>query len=102
RHRKAIWKVLCICGRTVEVLGSNLRQGRSISCGCLGRELLGRRSRTHGRSRTSEYAIYMTAKGRCKNPANKDFSDYGGRGIEFRFTSFEGFIDHIGLKPSPD
>jgi hypothetical protein len=46
-----------------------------------------------------ELSCYCTAKQRCTNPNNTKYPDYGGRGIEFRFTSYQEFLDHIG--PSP-
>lgn len=50
---------------------------------------------------TPEYRSYSGAKQRCTNPKAKRYQDYGGRGIEFRFTSFKEFITHVGLKPTP-
>lgn len=47
----------------------------------------------------AEYFAYRAARNRCTNPNNKAWHDYGGRGIEFRFTSFEEFYKHIGPKP---
>ena len=51
---------------------------------------------------TSEYDAWRGASQRCENPKNKAWLDYGGRGILFRFASFHSFIEHLGLKPSPD
>lgn len=34
KNRQAIWLCQCDCGNTKEILGSNLRKGRSKSCGC--------------------------------------------------------------------
>jgi len=53
---------------------------------------------THGLSGSPEYKAYQMAKQRCTNPKDKRYADYGGRGIEFKFASFEEFIGHIGLK----
>ena len=43
-------------------------------------------------------------KQRCTNPNNIGFSNYGGRGIEFKFASVRGFAewvsDNLGVKPS--
>jgi hypothetical protein len=50
----------------------------------------------------SESQAYSNAKGRCIDSENRSFPCYGGRGIEFRFTSFEEFINHIRPKPSPE
>ena len=47
---------------------------------------------------TSEHDAYRSAKNRCENPKNKAYKDYGGRGIMFRFCSFEKFIEAVGLK----
>jgi len=55
----------------------------------------------HGMDGASEYKAYMGAKARCRNPNDKNYKDYGGRGIEFRFKSFEEFFSCLGLKPSP-
>lgn len=49
-----------------------------------------------------EYAAFRGALNRCRNPRVKTYPDYGGRGIEFRFHSFEEFFAHIGTKPSPE
>jgi len=61
-------------------------------------------TRTHGLTRkngkrTPEYQAYAGAKHRCTNPNNKEFPHYGGRGIRFRFTSFEQFFATLGPRP---
>lgn len=48
------------------------------------------------------YNIYKKAKRRCQNSNDPAYFQYGGRGIEFRFESFEAFINHIGERPSPE
>ena len=48
-----------------------------------------------------EYSIYRKAKSRCTNRNAECWKDYGGRGIEFRFTSFEEFYKHLGPRPTP-
>jgi len=54
----------------------------------------------HGAKSTPEYAAYMSAKGRCNNPRNRSYKDYGGRGIKFLFTSFGQWLAEIGPRPS--
>ena len=49
--------------------------------------------------RTPEYNAYAHAKDRCNNPNDKRYADYGGRGIDFRFNSFEEFFAEVGLRP---
>lgn len=65
-------------------------------------------SATHGATvggrKRPEYTAWIRMKHRCYNPANKDFSIYGGRGIivcdEWR-NDFTAFVKHIGERPSP-
>ena len=61
----------------------------------------GGRPPTHGLSRTPIYTSYTEAKRRCENPRNPDYSAYGGRGIQFRFSSVTELFDTIGDRP-PD
>jgi hypothetical protein len=49
--------------------------------------------------KSAEYRAYHHAKERCLNPNHPKYPDYGARGIEFRFTSFEQFLQHIGPRP---
>jgi hypothetical protein len=44
---------------------------------------------------------YNDARKRCENQNCPIYSYYGGRGIEFRFTSFEEFYEELGSKPDP-
>jgi hypothetical protein len=67
------------------------------------RFLHGHHALRHGQAtaalRTPEYAAYINAKGRCNNSRHKQYADYGGRGIQFRFTSFEDFYSELGKRP---
>ena len=47
----------------------------------------------------SEYFAYKNAKQRCTNTKHIGWKDYGGRGIEFRFSSFEEFFAELGPRP---
>ena len=52
--------------------------------------------------RTAEYQAFLSARNRCTNPGiGPNWKLYGGRGIEFRFQSFDDFMDEIGQKPTP-
>ena len=53
----------------------------------------------HGMSTTPEYRAYIGAKVRCTNPKNLVWKHYGGRGIRFKFTSFEQFFAELGYRP---
>lgn len=96
----ALWCCRCDCGAAVDVSASNLRTGNTRSCGCLKREAL------HGHARrgriSPEYWAYVNARQRCTNPRFSGFEYWGGRGIEFRYSSFDEFLADIGPKPSPE
>jgi hypothetical protein len=49
-----------------------------------------------------EHTAYIGAKSRCTNPNVKQWKNYGGRGIEFRFKDFPEFMQALGApRPSP-
>lgn len=50
---------------------------------------------------TPEGRAWRNARQRCTNPNFPQYSDYGGRGIEFRFTAFKQFFAEIGPRPTP-
>lgn len=49
-----------------------------------------------------EYSAYKNAKARCNNPKHDKYPYYGGRGIQFRFSSFEEWFSELGPRPSLD
>lgn len=75
KYGKALWKVQCGCGNTFITLGTTIRSGGIISCGCVGKHL------THGDTGTRLYRIWKGMKSRCTNENHKSYKDYGGRGI---------------------
>lgn len=92
--------------------GTDLREGRHQSCGCLRDEVAAVKSLTHGHARgrrtvcppTPEYQTWLNVKARCGNPKNPRYADYGGRGI-LLFSpwqeDFAAFLAAVGPKPSP-
>lgn len=106
-YGQARWLCRCDCGNTVVVLGYALRQQNTESCGCIRKEMMIQKNidkTLHGArandSEMPEYRAFVSAKGRCTNPRNKSYKDYGARGIQFRFTSFQQFLDEVGMRPS--
>lgn len=47
----------------------------------------------------SEYWTFLAAKYRCTKPSDPRYKDYGGRGIQFNYTSFDNFFNDVGPKP---
>lgn len=94
----------CDCGEEFELAESAARSGNTSSCGCLHRERVSERNRTHGQSQTPEYLIWQAMIARCHRPSARFYADYGGRGIRVcaRWReSFEAFIADVGPRPSP-
>lgn len=83
-----VWKCRCDCGNEVTVTRGNLKNGSTSSCGCL-RNTQGGLSRKHRLWKRWDLMI-----SRCTNPSDKDFKNYGGRGIKVcrRWMSFPNFI----------
>jgi hypothetical protein len=103
RRKQAQWLCQCDCSKWTIVSASNLRHNHTRSCGCLVSEKVIARCTTHGQASKNNpspaYASYCSALGRCTNPNDPAYINYGGRGIEFRFISFEEFFAELGECP---
>ena len=62
------------CGKEFECLVSNVKRGITKSCGCL-------KGDAHGLTSHKFYGTWSKMLHRCTNPKNKDYKDYGARGI---------------------
>lgn len=94
------WRCRCGCGITKIVSGKNLRARTSTQCrGCAHRK----HGALNGRRCPPEYTIWVSMIGRCHNPKNRAFTNYGGRGIAVcdRWReSFAVFMEDMGPRPS--
>lgn len=97
----AMWHCLCSCGNGITRSANTLLLNKVRSCGCLYKESRRTAPQTHGRSNTPEHNAYTRARNRCVNPNFSEYGSYGGRGIEFRFDSFDAFFAEIGERPDP-
>lgn len=124
KHKRAVWGLLCDCGKVTSCEVTPLRAGKIVSCGCQKSERIAALSKTsqslaaaanrrhghcgsthHGavRQRSSEYRTWEAMRARCGNPNNNRYEIYGGRGIrvcERWQSSFENFIADMGRKPT--
>lgn len=93
---KIRYKCECNCGNITNVIGENLRRGITKSCGCLLKEIVSKRSTTHGKRDTRIYSIWCHMKARCYNINEPRYKDYGWRGIKICdewLTDFMVFFD---------
>lgn len=101
--RFTAWLCKCDCGITKIVQTGHLRQGRIISCGCWRKENSTSRATKHGKHGTKLHRVWLSMRQRCNNPKNKDFPNYGGRGIKVceewnDFSVFEHWAINNGYK----
>lgn len=99
----SMWHTLCDCGNMGRVHSGDLKSGQSKSCGCYSKEVTARSNLTHGRTYSSEYKAWACMVQRCTNPNNKNWKEYGGRGITVvpRWLKFADFFEDMGPKPTP-
>ena len=102
KNGQAIWLCECDCGEFKESFAHHVKTGNVQSCGCLNTPEAKSLSHTrHGMSYTPEWNSYHGAKKRCNPEYAYKYPDHAGRGIEFRFTSFEEFYAEVGPRPEP-
>jgi hypothetical protein len=73
-------RLRCDCGRDYQANLDNLLKGDHQSCGCLRRDVAGRKP-THGLYKHPLYLTWYDMIQRCTNPQASNYPNYGGRGI---------------------
>jgi hypothetical protein len=96
----------CGCGNSTRIAprnhaGKGWVKGQPLRF-CMGHG--GGLAKRKGETRRSapEYTAFHDARQRCTNSNNKRYPQYGGRGIQMKFRSFEEFFAEIGPRPSPE
>ncbi len=100
KRNQPVWFIECECGKISISHATDIVTGHTKSCGCFRVETSTVTSTTHGMRHTPEYTAFNHAKDRCERPSDKRYEGYGGRGIEFRFATFDEFFAEVGLRPS--
>lgn len=103
KHGHYIWKCKCVCNNIIYSPSSYLTTGNTKSCGCLQKEkisVIGKKSKTHGMYKTTEYNSWVSMKQRCLNKNYNNYFNYGGRGITIceRWLQFNNFFKDMGFK----
>lgn len=95
------WLCLCMCGQKRTVREHSLLSKSTRSCGCLGHENASKSLRTHGATNTPIYSRWCNMIRRCEDNKNRQYSDYGGRGIKVceHWHKFENFFEDMGNPP---
>lgn len=79
------WLCRCVCGKETIVVGSKLKSGRTISCGCMGLYRATQAKTKHGdalyRKSNRLYSVWSAMKRRCYNPHVDAYKYYGGKGV---------------------
>lgn len=85
KKQTTFWKCKCNCGNIVIVSLGHLKSNHTKSCGCLKKEIISnkvKRQTKHNLRHTRIYETWVNMKTRCCNENNKNYKNYGGRGIK--------------------
>lgn len=108
-NKKSYWWFECECGNIIKARADCVKTGTIRSCGCLHSECAKKQiekyhkeNDEHHDSGTKFYHTWQGLKGRCINPNDKRYNDYGGRGIkcewnsylEFKNDMYQSFLEH--------
>lgn len=104
RNGNQLWLCKCRCALRTKrpVQGGDLASGKSLSCGCLQREMAPFLSRTHGctadKKCTRAFRAWAAMMQRCTDKRGVHYDRYGGRGIRVcrRWKKFVNFLADMG------
>lgn len=111
RGNRASWRVRCVCGASKLVLGFNLSNGSTRSCGCLRREICSLVNLRHGHSRhdggrrrSPTWISWRSMNNRTNSNDETKRANYVERGIKVcaRWSGprgFENFLSDMGPRP---
>jgi hypothetical protein len=103
--KRPVWNCECIlCGETMQIESQSLASSCHRDCICITSKIT-KEDRWRG-GLTSKYpkeaCSYYHMVGRCNNPKEAGYENYGGRGIkvcDFWLESFDNFFSEMGEKP---
>lgn len=89
-------KCKCECGNIKIIRYSDLRSGKTVSCGCYAKEKNKENHTIHGKSNSRLFSIWANMISRCENKNIDTYKYYGKRGISVCYewrNSFQEFYD---------
>lgn len=82
---KSIATAICDCGKTKDILFSNIRRGKTKSCGCLNSKMASAHCKSlntdHGLSHHPLYIVWVAMKNRCLKVEDVSYHNYGAIGV---------------------
>jgi hypothetical protein len=97
RNHRAFWQFRCDCGLEHTTMAQIVKAADYQGHGCpvCVRAERAAQKATHGESKTRLHGIWRGMRMRCRNPNDKRYADYGGRGIHVvpEWEDFETFRD---------
>lgn len=90
-HKSKHYNCLCDCGTIYRVRKDNLVNGKTSMC----RKCFINTTKTHGMTGSKFYYVYKAIKDRCNNTTHPAYENYGGRGINNEWDTFESFMDDM-------
>lgn len=96
------WHCECSCGNATDVETGSLLNGLTRSCGCLSREMVSARFKTHGLTKTRIHDIWRNMLSRCGNKKSPHYKRYGAKGITVceKWNDFTAFLSDVGNPPT--
>lgn len=108
RHRQRVL-CKCVCGNEIDLLYESLKNNKSKSCGCsrIKTGITSFKKLPENKETANLYNTLMSMKQRCYNINNKEYNNYGGRGIKIcdrwlkpSSEGFMNFMEDMGPRPS--
>ena len=93
KRNRVAWRCRCDCGKETIVCALDLRSGDVKSCGCMKGSWIAKSKLKHGMAGTRLYRVWAGMKDRCLNKNEKEYHNYGERGIKVcdEWMEFEPF-----------
>jgi hypothetical protein len=107
--KKGVLVCRCSCGKEKKYMRCKVAAGVYVSCGCRKKEQQGKIAnwtKTHGWSKNpthaKTYRTWQAMLNRCRNKNQKQWANYGGRGITVckSWGTYEQFFKDMGLAPA--